>query len=143
MNPRSFHYDENGAIATLRLDRPAALNALTFEVYRELIETFRALRDRPAVRVAVLTGTGKAFCTGGDVKDIIGQLVTQDAEARHEFTTMTCDLIRAMRQAPQPSRWHPPSPVPLKAWPSCQPPEQEKLTAHRLRSMTQSPIKLR
>ena len=43
MTPKSFHYEENGAVATLRLDRPAALNALTFEVYRELIETFRGL----------------------------------------------------------------------------------------------------
>ena len=102
MNPRSFHYTEDGAIATLRLDRPAALNALTFEVYRELIETFRALRGRPSVRVAVITGTGKAFCTGGDVKAIIGDLLTRDREARLEFTTMTCDLIRAMRALPQP-----------------------------------------
>ena len=102
MNPRSFHYTEDGAIATLRLDRPASLNALTFGVYRELIKTFRALPDRPSVRVAVITGTGKAFCTGGDVKDIIGDLVGKDRAALQEFTTMTCDLIRAMRALPQP-----------------------------------------
>jgi enoyl-CoA hydratase/carnithine racemase len=102
MSPRSFHYAEDGAVATIRLDRPAALNALTFEVYRELIDEFRALSARPRVRVAVITGTGKAFCTGGDVKDIIGDLVHRDAAALLEFTTMTCDLIRAMRAAPQP-----------------------------------------
>jgi enoyl-CoA hydratase/carnithine racemase len=102
MSPSSFHYSEDGPVATLRLDRPAAMNALTFEVYRELIDTFRGLRDRPAVRVAVITGTGKAFCTGGDVKDIIGDLVGRDAKALFEFTNMTCDLIRAMREAPQP-----------------------------------------
>lgn len=102
MSPRRFHYAEDGPVATFRLDRPAALNALTFEVYRELIDEFRALRERPRVRVAVLTGTGKAFCTGGDVKDIIGDLVNRDAAALLEFTTMTCDLIRAMRAAPQP-----------------------------------------
>jgi enoyl-CoA hydratase/carnithine racemase len=102
MTPKSFHYEENGAVATLRLDRPAALNALTFEVYRELIETFRGLADRPEVRVAVITGTGRAFCTGGDVKDIIGDLVNRDANALREFTNMTCDLIRAIRGAPQP-----------------------------------------
>jgi enoyl-CoA hydratase/carnithine racemase len=102
MSPRSVHYAEEGPIATLRLDRPAALNALTFEAYRELIEAFRALATRPAVRVAVITGTGKAFCTGGDVKDIIGDLVNKDPAALLEFTNMTCDLIRAMRAAPQP-----------------------------------------
>ena len=102
MTPQSFHYEENGPVATLRLDRPAALNALTFDVYRELIETFRALADRPEVRVAVITGTGKAFCTGGDVKEIIGPLVTRDPGALLQFTNMTCDLIRAIRGAPQP-----------------------------------------
>ena len=102
MNARSFHYSEEGAVATLRLDRPAALNALTFDVYRELTDTFRALADRRNVRAVVLTGTGKAFCTGGDVKDIIGDLVKKDRAALQEFTTMTCDLIRAMRAAPQP-----------------------------------------
>ena len=102
MSARSFHYSEDGAVATLRLDRPEALNALTFDVYRELTETFRALRERPGIRVAVITGTGKAFCTGGDVKDIIGDLVTRQPSALQAFTTMTCDLIRAMRTAPQP-----------------------------------------
>lgn len=102
MTARSFHYTEDGAVATLRLDRPAALNALTFQVYRDLIDTFRELREKPAIRVAVITGTGKAFCTGGDVKDIIGDLVTRQPGALAEFTTMTCDLIRAMRAAPQP-----------------------------------------
>jgi enoyl-CoA hydratase/carnithine racemase len=101
-SPRSFHYEENGAVATLRLDRPTALNALTFEVYRELIETLQALDRRPNVRVVVITGTGKAFCTGGDVKEIIGDLVTRDSKALLEFTSMTCDLIRAIRAAPQP-----------------------------------------
>lgn len=102
MTPRSFHYDESGPVATLRLDRPAHLNALTFEVYRELTETFRALAGRPSVRVAVITGTGKAFCTGGDVKDIIGELLPRDEAALREFTDMTCDLIRAMRALPRP-----------------------------------------
>ena len=102
MNPRSFHYEERRTIATLRLDRPAQMNALTFEVYRELIETFRGLAGRPSVRVVVITGTGKAFCTGGDVKDIIGELLHRDEPALRAFTTMTCDLIRAMRALPRP-----------------------------------------
>ena len=102
MTPRSFHYEEKGPVATLRLDRPAQMNALTFEVYRELIDTFRFLAGRKEVRVAVITGTGKAFCTGGDVKDIIGDLVKRDAAALREFTDMTCDLIRAMRALPRP-----------------------------------------
>ena len=102
MTPTSFRYEETGAVATVTLDRPQSLNALTFDVYRELTETFRALADRPGVRAVVLTGTGRAFCTGGDVKDIIGHLVKRDAASLLEFTRLTCDLVRAMRALPLP-----------------------------------------
>ena len=102
MNPRSFRFEQAGPVATLRLDRPQAMNALTFDVYRELTDTFRALSDHADVRAVVLTGTGRAFCTGGDVREIIGALLGRDEKARLEFTTLTCDLIRAMRALPRP-----------------------------------------
>jgi enoyl-CoA hydratase/carnithine racemase len=101
-SPRSFAYEESGPLATIRLDRPDTLNSLTFEVYQELTETFRALADRPSVRAVAITGTGRAFCTGGDVKDIIGDLLHRDADGLHAFTRLTCDLIRAMRALPRP-----------------------------------------
>jgi enoyl-CoA hydratase/carnithine racemase len=102
MNPRSFRFEQAGPVATLRLDRPQAMNALTFDVYRELTDTLRALSDRAEVRAVVLTGTGRAFCTGGDVREIIGALLGRDEKALLEFTTLTCDLIRAMRALPRP-----------------------------------------
>jgi enoyl-CoA hydratase/carnithine racemase len=102
LNPRSFRFEQAGPLATLRLDRPQAMNALTFDVYRELTDTFRALSDRADVRAVVLTGTGRAFCTGGDVREIIGALLGRDEKALLEFTTLTCDLIRAMRALPRP-----------------------------------------
>jgi enoyl-CoA hydratase/carnithine racemase len=102
MNPKSFRYAEAGPVVTLTLDRPEALNALTFEVYRELTETFRLLAERADVRAVVLTGTGRAFCTGGDVNDIIGELLHRDRGGLLEFTRLTCDLIRAMRDLPRP-----------------------------------------
>jgi enoyl-CoA hydratase/carnithine racemase len=102
LNPRSFRFEQAGPVATLRLDRPRAMNALTFDVYRELTDTFRALSDRADVRAVVLTGTGRAFCTGGDVREIIGAHLGRDEKALLEFTTLTCDLIRAMRALPRP-----------------------------------------
>jgi enoyl-CoA hydratase/carnithine racemase len=78
------------------------MNALTFEVYEELTDTFQALAERRSVRAVAITGTGRAFCTGGDVKDIIGDLLHRDADGLHAFTRLTCDLIRAMRALPQP-----------------------------------------
>ena len=76
--PTTFLYeqDEQG-IATITLNRPERLNALTFEVYRELTDTFAALRDESAVHVVVITGAGRAFCSGGDVHDIIGELFSR------------------------------------------------------------------
>jgi enoyl-CoA hydratase/carnithine racemase len=100
--PRSFRYAEADGVATITLDRPQQLNALTFEVYRELTDTFLALPARPAVRAVVITGEGRAFCTGGDVREIIGPLLGREPAELHEFTRMTCDLIRAMRALPAP-----------------------------------------
>jgi enoyl-CoA hydratase/carnithine racemase len=101
--PTSFLYeqDEQG-IATITLNRPGRLNALTFEVYRELTDLFAALRDDRNVRVVIITGAGKAFCSGGDVHDIIGELFSRDMEGLLEFTRMTCELIQNMRALPKP-----------------------------------------
>ena len=101
-SPRSFRYAEADGVATVRLDRPEQMNALTFEVYRELTDTFRALASRRVVRAVVITGTGRAFCTGGDVREIIGPLLEREPAELHEFTRMTCDLVRAMRALPAP-----------------------------------------
>lgn len=102
MKPASFLYEERDGVARITLHRPQAMNALTFEVYRELTDTFRALAGREDLRCAVITGSGRAFCTGGDVKDIIGPLLARDRAALHAFTTLTCDLVRAMRALPFP-----------------------------------------
>jgi enoyl-CoA hydratase/carnithine racemase len=101
-NPRSFRYQESDAVATITLDRPDSLNSLTFEVYHELTELFRGLGERAGVRAVVLTGAGRAFSAGGDVKEIIGELLRFDREQLHAFTRMTCDLVRAMRLLPRP-----------------------------------------
>ena len=101
--PSSFLYQQNAnGVATIRLNRPERLNALTFEVYRELTDTFAALRDEPDVRVVVITGEGRAFCSGGDVHDIIGELFSRDMEGLLEFTRMTCELVENIRLLPKP-----------------------------------------
>lgn len=100
--PTSFRYQEDDAIATITLSRPEKRNALTFDVYRELTETFESLATREAVRAIVITGDDPAFCTGGDVNDIIGALFSRTAEGLLEFTRLTCRLIKAMRDCPTP-----------------------------------------
>jgi len=102
ISPRSFSCDVDQAVATITLDRPERLNALTFEVYAELRDTFRALDTEAGVRAIIVTGSGRAFCSGGDVEDIIGALFERDYEGLLEFTRMTCDLIAAMRSCRRP-----------------------------------------
>jgi enoyl-CoA hydratase/carnithine racemase len=97
-----FVYEEQGAVARITLDRPDRMNALTFGMYRGLTETFLDLARKQDVRVAVITGRGRAFCTGGDVREIIGPLLEMDRTQLLEFTRLTCDLIGAMRALPQP-----------------------------------------
>jgi len=102
--PTSFRYahDPASGVATITLDRAERLNALTFEVYAELLGVFRALDVEAGVRAVVITGEGRAFCSGGDVREIIGPLLSRDAAGLLEFTTMTCDLIAAIRACHRP-----------------------------------------
>ena len=102
--PKSFLYslDADTGVATITLNRPDRLNALTFEVYDELRRAFYALHDEEDVRVIVLTGTGRGFCTGGDVEDIIGRLFEREMRDLLEFTRMTCDLILSIRKCRKP-----------------------------------------
>lgn len=100
--PSSFDFERTNGVATITLNRPERLNALTFEVYRELTDTFAALRHEKDVRVVVITGSGRAFCSGGDVKDIIGELFSRNMEGLLDFTRMTCELIHNIRTLPQP-----------------------------------------
>jgi enoyl-CoA hydratase/carnithine racemase len=102
MTPTSFRYEEKASVARITLDRPERLNSLTFEVYGELRDLFRSLPARRDVRAVVLTGAGKGFCSGGDREEIIAQLFSRDAEEVYRFARMTCDVVEAMRAAPQP-----------------------------------------
>lgn len=101
-SPKSFLYEQRDGVGTITLNRPERLNAITFEVYHELTDFIAQLRDEKDVRVVVITGAGRAFCSGGDVRDIIGELQGRDAEGLLEFTRLTCELIHNMRALPKP-----------------------------------------
>ena len=100
--PRSFVLDHARGVATITLDRPDRLNALTFEVYRELAGTFEQLSGDDAVRAIVITGRGRGFCSGGDQDDIIKHLLGRDTPALLAFTRATGRLIEAMRACRRP-----------------------------------------
>jgi enoyl-CoA hydratase/carnithine racemase len=89
-------------VATVTLTRPERLNALTFQVYADLRELFRQLPQRDDVSAVILTGEGRGFCSGGDVNEIIGELLSMEAGEHLEFTRMTCAVIQNMRECPAP-----------------------------------------
>ncbi|MBK7824923.1 enoyl-CoA hydratase family protein [Nannocystis sp.] len=104
--PRSFRYEERARVGVITLSRPDRFNALTFEVYRELTDLFmvveRRSHDPEGARALVLQGEGRAFCSGGDVDDIITRLFERDTEGLLRFTRMTGELIHAMRRCKLP-----------------------------------------
>jgi enoyl-CoA hydratase/carnithine racemase len=100
--PTTFRYEEAGAIATITLNRPDRLNALTFDVYAELSDLFQALTSRQGIKCVVITGEGRGFCSGGDVEAIIGQLLNRNMVELIAFTRMTGALIRRIRECTKP-----------------------------------------
>jgi enoyl-CoA hydratase/carnithine racemase len=94
-------WDVRDGIGTVTFDRPDKLNALTYDVYRDFERLTREVARDEAVRVVVLRGAGKAFCAGGDVHGIIGDLLAQDQKAHLDFARMTCDVVRNLRAMPQ------------------------------------------
>ncbi len=97
-----FLYDVHENIATITLNRPDVMNALTFEVYAQLRDLFEQLRYDEAVRVVILTGAGENFCSGGDVHQIIGELLKRDTKGHLEFTRMTGAVVQNMRLLAKP-----------------------------------------
>lgn len=102
MTYHGFVYENNDGIATIRLNDPDRLNALTFQTYSELEKIMADLADDKSVKVIVLTGTGKGFCSGGSVHDIIGPLLKMNGDELYKFTRMTCNVVKNMRQLRKP-----------------------------------------
>ncbi|HFB54830.1 MAG TPA: enoyl-CoA hydratase family protein [Hellea balneolensis] len=100
--PEHFLWSFQDGIATIALDNPAQKNPLTFQSYAELRDTFRHLCYVNAVKVIVFGSNEGNFCSGGNVHDIIGPLTQMNMGELLNFTRMTGDLIKAMRNCPQP-----------------------------------------
>lgn len=101
LSPKHFLLTVEDRVAVITLNRPEKKNPLTLESYAELRDTFQDLKATDHIKSVVLTGAGGNFCSGGDVHEIIGPLVTMEPEGLHEFTKMTGDLIIAMLTCPQ------------------------------------------
>ncbi len=99
---RHFDLTVTDGVATITLNRPDKLNALTFDVYADLRDLLAELPHRGDTRVVVITGEGRGFCSGGDVEEIIGELQKMAAAELLEFTRMTGAVVKALRECPLP-----------------------------------------
>jgi enoyl-CoA hydratase/carnithine racemase len=97
-----FLYSLSDGVATVTFNRPEALNALTFDVYAQFRDLLAQMAHDPAVKVLILTGAGRAFCSGGDVNEIIGPLLERDVEGHLAFTRMTGAVVENMRRLDRP-----------------------------------------
>ena len=97
-----FQFSVADGIGTVTLDRPGKLNALTFEAYADLRDLLAELPHRGDTRVLVIRGKGRAFCSGGDVNEIIGATLAMSPDELLAFTRMSGEVIREMRDCPVP-----------------------------------------
>jgi enoyl-CoA hydratase/carnithine racemase len=97
-----FDFDVTDGVATIALNRPDKLNALTFEAYADMRDLLARLPHRADARVLVITGRGRGFCSGGDVEEIIGELIKREAADLREFTRMTGAVVKGLRELPMP-----------------------------------------
>jgi enoyl-CoA hydratase/carnithine racemase len=96
-----FDFSVEEGVATVTFNRPDRLNALTFETYADLRDLLHELPHHD-VAVLVITGSGRGFCSGGDVSEIIGELAKMDRKSLLDFTRMTGAVTMAMRELPMP-----------------------------------------
>jgi enoyl-CoA hydratase/carnithine racemase len=97
--------EDKGGARWIVLNRPEAMNAITGEMLAELNEAFKAADDDPAVRVVLLTGAGRAFCSGLDLKQAaagqgIGGAGLAAAGARHYSTREICTVTLQRMDTP-------------------------------------------
>ena len=95
----TLRYEVADAIATITLDRPDALNALTVASKQELLAAFERVAADRSIRAVVLTGAGRAFCSGQDLKERLEpDAAPLDVELRERYNP----IIRAMRALDRP-----------------------------------------
>ncbi len=95
MADRSVLLQVEDGIGSVTLNRPDVLNALDFDMAGELVRTLQQCMEDAAVRVVLLTGTGRGFCAGGDMK-AAWQHIQAGGDPRHFFRDLTLRLHRAI-----------------------------------------------
>jgi 2-(1,2-epoxy-1,2-dihydrophenyl)acetyl-CoA isomerase len=93
-----------GGVATIELNRPQALNAWNAQLGADLLAALRAAQEDPAVRAVVVTGAGRAFSSGADLKDVSGGATTPDGrpDVYKTLTELYHPIMETIREIPKP-----------------------------------------
>jgi enoyl-CoA hydratase/carnithine racemase len=101
MNLADITYEKHGAIAIATLNRPESLNAFRTQTFADLNAILEDVRSDDAVRVLILTGTGRAFSAGADLKELGSSLLTKNLEDQRKNLEMYQNLTRTMLALPK------------------------------------------
>src|ERR1700674_5625755 len=88
----------DGATAVVTLNRPEQRNALSLELMQELIASLSEIENNPGVHAVILAAAGRAYCSGHDLREMVGRGVD---EYRHIFDVCT-ELMQKIQSIPQP-----------------------------------------
>jgi len=104
MDYKTILYKQEGPVGILTLNRPQRLNAINFEMRDELKDFFTARCDDLETRVLVMTGAGRGFCSGLDMKEAIvaGPEAKYGPKRAYEMQRSYSELVLLMRRCPQP-----------------------------------------
>ena len=100
MDFRNILFERAGAVAILTLNRPYALNAMTVATHKEIFKALAMVREDASIRVLILTGAGRAFCSGDDMKESDPR--DGDMPPEKEVEIVWHNIIREMRALPKP-----------------------------------------
>lgn len=87
-----IRFEVDGHVATITLSRPAKLNAVTPEMADAIVAAVKECNDSDTIRCVIVTGEGKAFCAGSDIRELDGYETPWQFRNRPDY----CDAIRAL-----------------------------------------------
>jgi 2-(1,2-epoxy-1,2-dihydrophenyl)acetyl-CoA isomerase len=94
--------ERDGRIARLWLNRPERMNSLYTPVFEEFVDALELLRDDQSARVVVISGKGRAFCAGGDIKLDVAEVGNWDASRMIYENEIAQRMILGIRELPKP-----------------------------------------
>lgn len=102
MDFKDIIFSKEGSVAIITLNRPNSFNALDLNLSEELVSALEICRNEQGIRAVILTGSGKAFCSGGDIRYFVQFAKTDPSEPIKQLLEPVNKIIMGIRQMPKP-----------------------------------------